>query len=212
MIHIHLRGLALAAAAVLLAACSHLPDKPVRETMYDFGPVPAANAGAAGTSAGPLVLQDVEVGATLEGTDLLYRLAYADAFQLRPYAFARWSAPPGQLVRQRLSTHLGAVRAVLDPAAGASIARQGGAVPPVLRVELEQFDQVFDSQADSRGVIRVRCTLLENTIGGERVVAQRSFDVQRPAPTADAPGGVRALTAATDAVAQDIVAWLRQPR
>jgi len=42
-------------------------------------------------------------------------------------------------------------------------------------------------------------------------VAQRSFDVQRPAPTADAAGGVRALSAASEAAAQEIAAWLRQP-
>jgi cholesterol transport system auxiliary component len=34
--------------------------------------------------------------------------------------------------------------------------------------------------------------------------------VQRPAPSADATGGVRALTAATDAAAQEIALWLQQ--
>jgi len=41
-------------------------------------------------------------------------------------------------------------------------------------------------------------------------VAQRRFSVQRPATSADAPGGVRALVAATDAAAQEIAAWLQQ--
>jgi cholesterol transport system auxiliary component len=98
---------------------------------------------------------------------------------------------------------------VLDPAAGAALARRGAA-PPVLRVELEEFSQLFDAPNDSKGVLRLRCTLLENTAGGERLVAQRSFEVQRPAPSADAAGGVRALTAATDAAAQDIARWLQQ--
>jgi cholesterol transport system auxiliary component len=59
--------------------------------------------------------------------------------------------------------------------------------------------------------VRVRCTLLENSAAGERLVAQRTFTVQRPAPTADAAGGVRALSAATDAAAAEIAGWLRQP-
>jgi cholesterol transport system auxiliary component len=59
-------------------------------------------------------------------------------------------------------------------------------------------------------MLRFRATLLENTGGGERLVAQRSFEVQRPAPSADAAGGVRALTAATDAAAQELAAWLRE--
>jgi cholesterol transport system auxiliary component len=59
-------------------------------------------------------------------------------------------------------------------------------------------------------VLRLRCTLLESGTNGERAVAQRSFHVQRPAPSADAAGGVRALTAATDAAAADIARWLQQ--
>ena len=41
-------------------------------------------------------------------------------------------------------------------------------------------------------------------------IAQRTFEVERPAPTADASGGVRALAEATDAAADQIGSWLRQ--
>jgi cholesterol transport system auxiliary component len=60
-------------------------------------------------------------------------------------------------------------------------------------------------------VVRLRCTLLQSSGGAERLVAQRRFEAERPAPSADAPGGVRALTAAIDAVALDIAGWLQQP-
>ena len=207
------RALMVLCAAAALAGCSvldkRLPDKPAAQSMYDFGPAPAGEPTAA-TARGALVLQDVEVTGILETPALLYRLGYEDPHQLRPYAFARWSAPPGQLLRQRLRDVLGRDRAVLDASAASSLSRRGATPPPVLRVELEEFSQVFDSPAASRGVLRLRCTLLENTGGGERLVAQRSFHVQRPAPSADAPGGVRALTAATEAAAQDIAAWLQQ--
>lgn len=202
------RWLLAALAALALAGCKALPDKPVRQTMYDFGP--STTAETAATSRGALVLPEVEVTGILETPALLYRLGYEDAHQLRPYAYARWSAPPGQLLRQRLRDVLGRDRAVLDAAAAAALSRRGGTPPPVLRVELEEFSQLFDSPGESKGVVRVRCTLLENTGGGERLVAQRSFNVQRPAPSADAPGGVRALTAATEAAAQDIASWLQQ--
>jgi cholesterol transport system auxiliary component len=192
-----------------LAGCSVLPEKPVRQTTYDFGPAPAGEATTT-LSRPALVLPIVETGGLLESTALLYRLGYEDAFQLQPYAYARWSAPPAQLVRQRLQDVLGRERAVLDSGAASALARRGGTPPPVLRVELEEFSHLFDSPSDSKGVLRLRCTLLENTPGGERLVAQRSFTVSRPAPTADPSGGVRALTAATEAAAQDIAAWLRQ--
>ena len=41
-------------------------------------------------------------------------------------------------------------------------------------------------------------------------LAQRRFTAQRPAPSPDAPGGVRALTAATDAAVEEIAQWLKQ--
>ncbi|MBL0425376.1 ABC-type transport auxiliary lipoprotein family protein [Ramlibacter alkalitolerans] len=199
----------LALGALALAGCSALPSKPKRQTMYDFGPQASEAAGAAPTRAA-LVLPDVEVSGILETPALLYRLGYDDPNELRPYAYARWSAPPGQLLRQRLRDVLGRERPVLDSAAGAALVRRGGSPPPVLRVELEEFSQLFESPTASQGVLRLRCTLLENTGGGERLLAQRSFNVQRAAPSADAPGGVRALAAATDAAAQDIAAWLQQ--
>lgn len=203
------RALLAAAAAVLLAGCKALPDKPVRQVMYDFGPVLQVAAPASAPRAA-LVLPEVEVSGILETPALLYRLGYEDPHQLRPYAYARWSAPPGQLLRQRLRDVLGRERPVLDAAAGAALTRRGASPPPVLRVELEEFSQYFESTTASRGVLRLRCTLLENTGGGERLVAQRSFAVQRPAPSADAAGGVRALTEATEAAAQDIASWLSQ--
>lgn len=192
-----------------LAGCKSLPDKPKAQTMYDFGPAaPAPTVTAPPRPA--LLLPEVEVKGVLETTALLYRLGYEDPFQLRPYAYARWSAPPGQLIRQRLRDVLGRERPVLDESAAAALARRGGGAPPVLRTELEEFSQLFDSARESQGVLRLRATLLENTGGGERLLAQRSFDLRRPAPSADAAGGVRALTAAVDAAAADIAAWLRE--
>jgi len=203
--------LALAGAA-LAAGCGSLPKPPARQTLYDFGPAPAPGAPAPGADKrSPLSLPEVEADGRLETPALLYRLGYEDAFQLHPYAFARWSAPPTQLVRQRLREVLGHDRAVLDSAAAAAMVRRGADRPPVLRVEVEEFSQVFDSPTASRGVVRLRCTLLQATGSAERAVAQRVFEAERPAPSADAPGGVRGITAAMDAVALDIARWLQQP-
>jgi cholesterol transport system auxiliary component len=69
---------------------------------------------------------------------------------------------------------------------------------------------VFDAPDRSVGLVRLRATVLETAGGRERLVAQRRFTVQRPAPSADAPGGVRALTAASDAAIEEIAQWLKQ--
>jgi cholesterol transport system auxiliary component len=199
------------AITLLVAACSSLaPEKPVRATLYDFGPGAAGVPAAGAPAQAPIVLEDIEASSALESSALLYRLGYADAHQLHPYAQARWSAPPARLVRQRLREQLGRDRAVLDPTESASLARVAGTLPRVLHVELEEFSHVFDSPASSSGVLRLRATLMANTPGGERLIAQRLIVQRKPAPTADASGGVRALTAATDAAAQEIAEWLAQ--
>ena len=80
----------------------------------------------------------------------------------------------------------------------------------VLRVELEEFSQLFESPNQSSGLLRVRATLGQAGTVGEKLLAQRSFVVTRPAASADAAGGVRALTAAADAAIGEIDAWVQQ--
>lgn len=200
-------GLLVAAA---LAACS-LPEKPTRATLYDFGPGPLAPLPSDRRAPlPPLALGDIEANGVLETTAVLYRLGYADAQQLKPYALARWSMPPAQLVRQRLRDHLAQRRPVLTPTEGAAAARSGGIAPRVLRIELDEFSHWFESPTQSSGLLRLRATLVENTPGGERLVAQRSVVARQPAPSGDAAGGARALAAATDAAAEEINQWLQQ--
>lgn len=188
--------------ACVLSACTALPSAPVRPAVYDFGPGALTLSARTRPGLSPIVLQEVAAPVALESAAMLYRLVYADPQQLRPYAQARWSMPPAQLVRQRLRESLSRERAVLDPSETSA--------PLVLRIELQEFSQLFDSAEHSRGLVRLRATLVEVKDGADRFLAQRLFVVQRPAPSADAPGGVRALTAATDAALEEISAWLRQ--
>lgn len=190
-----------------LTACSSLQPKP-RAMVYDFGP--GAVAAAPATRMAPLpalVLADVEASSAMDSAAVLYRLAYSDAQQLRPYALARWSMAPGQLLRQRLREHLGQSRPVLNAAQGVVA---GGKPAMILHLELDEFSQLFETADRSSGLVRLRATLGRGTKGVERLLAQRSFVVQRPAPSANAPGGVRALTEATDAVIVEIEQWLAQ--
>jgi cholesterol transport system auxiliary component len=200
-------------AALALSGCSGLPDKPTRATMYDFGPGPLATLPATRQAPLPAIaLDDISTsGGALDNMAVLYRLGYADAQQLRPYSQARWSMPPAQLVRQRVREQLGQRRAVFN--AGASVAlnrSQNAVLPLLLRLDLEEFSQLFTAPETSVGLIRLRATLVEVTPAGDKLVGQRNVIVQRPAPSSDAPGGVQALTAATDAAIEEIDQWLRQ--
>ncbi|MGV8805573.1 MAG: ABC-type transport auxiliary lipoprotein family protein [Polaromonas sp.] len=205
--------------SVLLGGCA-LPDKPTRPTMYDFGPGDIATQGQAQISAAPtapapalspLALADVTTaGGALDNMAVLYRLGYSDAQELRPYAKARWSMPPAQLLRQRLRERLGQHRVVLNASEGVALHRSQNTNLPLLRLQLEEFSQVFSTPVSSVGVVRFHATLAEITPTGERLIAQRQVVVQRPSRSADAPGGVRALTQASDAAIDELDQWLRQ--
>lgn len=203
---------AFAAAVVLLAGCGSLPDRPSRAMLYDFGPVLSARAPAQGavSSLPTLSLAEIDASTRLEGTQILYRLAYADANELRPYGQSRWSVAPNQLLYRRLRDALAERRTVLNREESASLTRTAGRVPRTLRVSLEEFSHYFEAPTQSAGLVRLRATLVQSAPGGDSVVAQRSFTVQRPAPSADAPGGVRALTLASDAAIAELVAWVDQ--
>jgi len=200
--------------ALALTACSALPDKPLRAALYDFGPGPLSTLPATRQAAlPPLALSDISTpGGALDNQAVLYRLAYDDAQQLRPYSQARWSMPPAQLVRQRLRETLGRERAVFNAGEGPALNRSAALGPPprTLQLQLEEFSHLFQSPGSSTGLVRLHATLVENTPSGEKLLAQRYFTVQRPATSADAAGGVRALTAATDAAIGEISLWLKQ--
>jgi cholesterol transport system auxiliary component len=183
-----------------LAGCAaQRPEGAVK--VYDFGPAPLqAAATTRQANLATVVLFDPQASPVLEGNAVLYRLTYADAQQLKPYALTRWSMPPAQLIGQRLRQQLGVQRAVVAPGEAAAQLH--------LRLVLEEFSQVFDSPADSHGLLRLRATLTQRHAGSETLLAQRSFVVQQPAPTPDAVGAVRALTAASDQMVAQIEAWL----
>jgi len=205
----------LASGLTLVAGCSVI-DKPARAAMYDFGPGVLARQALATPAAPvpalpPLAVADIATsGGALENQAVLYRLGYLDNQQLRAYSQARWTMPPAQLVRQRLRERLGQQRAVLNAREGVALNRSQNANMPLLRLELEEFSQVFSAPDASVGLLRLHATLVEITPAGERLLAQRSLAVQRPATSADAAGGVRALTAATDAAIDELDGWLRQ--
>ena len=123
-----------------------------------------------------------------------------------PAATAQAPASAPAQMRPTLSER----RMVLGPEESATISRSKGEVPDTLRISLDEFTHYFDSASASTGLVRLRATLIRGTPGGDRVLGQRVFTVRSPAPSADAPGGVKALIAASDAAVAEVVQWVDQ--
>lgn len=187
-------SVALVAMATLLAltGCSVLsPNSP--STTYDLGPLAAAPAQP------PASLPKMRVAQTegpdwMDGSQLYYRLQYAQPQRLQAYSTQRWVQPAPRLFDDRLREAVsarGALGWIRDAAA------------PGMRVDLLAFEQVFDSPTSSRGVVRARVTVYQR---GQ--IGQKTFVAEQPAPTADGAGGVRALAASSDAVIAAILDWV----
>jgi hypothetical protein len=118
-----------------------------------------------------------------------YRLAYQNPARVFAYTESRWAAPPEKLLARRLEQRL----------------LSAGPGQCTLRVTLETFDQVFDKPDSSRGVVRLLATL---SLAGVRSPAvQTSVATEHAAQSADARGGVAALTTATDNAIAQLLVW-----
>jgi len=185
-------ALALLACGCGVASISSSPEF----AQYDFGPAPTRDA--APTLRQPLLVYDVAAPAWLDSSSIYYRLAYQDAARPQVYADSRWVSSPAELIGGRVRGRLAASGkgGIVHPADGTRASY-------ALRVELDEFTQVFDAPGTSRAVVRLRASLL----GKSSLIAQKSFSVERPAATPDAEGGVRALIGAADDAVDQLVAW-----
>jgi ABC-type uncharacterized transport system auxiliary subunit len=176
---------------VALAGCVGARRGSLEIAHYDFGP-PASPV----VSTTQLPLHDVEVvvPSWLDTPQLQYRLMFADATQRRSYAESRWVAPPGELLEALLRRQL-----MDDGHAPAN----GGCR---LRVDLDELLQIFHTPQRSEGLIELQVSLV--TSRGAAVVARNKFAVAKPAATADARGGVDAVSAAARSIAQRLQDWL----
>ena len=199
----------VAVAALLLAGCSGLPTAPHTSVRYDLGRTPVMSAASEKLPAVALAPMQAPLW-TDSSTSLRYRLAYADAQVLYTYGQARWSIPPASMIQQRMREYLGqGGRIVLSADPGEIPPLVDGQQVPVLRLSLEEFSQVFNSPEASDAWVRIRATVVKPTAQGDVLLAQQAFEVRKPTSTADASGGVDALTKAVNEVGQLIQPWLQ---
>mgnify|MGYP001573903324 CR=1 FL=1 len=189
---------ALLLSLALLAACAIAPQSSDAIASYDFG-LPRSDKDASPRLRHDLVVAAVTAPAWMDNSGIHYRLAYQDAARPQAYARSRWVMPPAALLGQRLRASIARANtaAVFVPANGVR-------ADYTLRLELEEFSQVFDQADRSRAVVRLRASLIRN----RGIVAQHSFGTEQAATMPNAEGGVRSLIAASDAAGNLLIDWL----
>ncbi|HET7587767.1 MAG TPA: ABC-type transport auxiliary lipoprotein family protein [Gammaproteobacteria bacterium] len=200
-------AIALIPPAILLAGCFGGSQPVLTEHFTLAGRASAQPAPAAGAApAEGRILRIAEISAPnwLDSTNLYYRLAYRNDARISAYSRSDWVAPPPVLLGNVLQSTLasaGQWRAILGP----SDVNQADVA---LRVELNDFEQAFTGQDQSAGVLDATVTVVSNE--RNRILAQRHFHIEKPAPSADAAGGVQALSEASRAFAMKVRDWLNE--
>ena len=186
---------AVAFAGALLAGCAS--ESPSSIALYDLGPArtqmvtPPAQLPA-------ISVADIQAPAWLDSQRMFYRLNYANDLQPRPYSASQWTMPPAQLFAQRL-------KAELARAGGVVVSASDGAINlPILHLEADDFSQTFESPGQSSAHVAIRASLFD----GRVLRAQKLFVKELPAASADAQGGAAALATASDAIINEVGAWL----
>jgi ABC-type uncharacterized transport system auxiliary subunit len=179
-----------------LLACG-MPKQGVKPTLYDFGRLPQRQQQEPSVNKSILIVPAVKAADHLNSNAVLYRLPDHASFQLQPYANSQWASPPSVLVSERLRHRLSAQVNVLT---------NGDVVHGhLLRVELLSFEQDFEVDKTSHANVMLRATLIHDG----KLLAQQTFEHNVPAKTADAEGGIVALTIATDQSVEAISTWLK---
>jgi cholesterol transport system auxiliary component len=185
----------------LLGACGLKPAPRAPTATYDFGSPESAAPPVESRIPHVIVVQDPIAPLWLDSRDMHYRLAYDDPARLRLYASSRWATSPVQLVGTLLRRRLGEATE-----RGAAIRDYGLESDYWVRVELEEFSQVFDTEQAGRALVRLKVALNERR--GRRLMAQRTFAAEAACPSPNAQGAVVGLRVASEQVVAEVVDWV----
>lgn len=185
--------------SVLLGGCISAPQPKSPVAIYDFGPQRVHEDSKRINAS--LLVPDIAAPSWLDSPVITYRLAYANEIRHHAYANSRWVAAPAALLGQRLRQRITAVseKGVID-------SRDGAQADYVVRMELQEFIQVFYSEKSSYVTIQLRASVIrppERTL-----IAQRSFTVRRVTPSPNAEGAVKALADASDDLIDELLDWI----
>lgn len=185
-----LRRPALVALAALMFApgCSSLFPAQPAAVVFDLGEPPRLDQSPV------LVPGRIEVRAPtwLDTPAMQYRLAYQLPASRDAYTASKWAAPPAEMMQRMIARTLGIGD---DPAR-----------PCRLRIELDEFVQVFRDPQLSESRLFARVELIDTRVGAR--LASTEFEISQAAASPDARGGVAAHQNGVSRLISGTANWL----
>lgn len=172
--------------SISLSACT---TPSVNESRYRLLP-PASTANTRSPALPALTVQ-IEQAAWLNGSAMHYQLSGSTPALLR-YRDSLWADRPAALLHTQLRQRLADIPLRPGPAW-------------TLRLTLEQFEQQFAADLSSQGVVRWHAELRD---AHGQLRARRGLSASAPASSANAEGGVRALSQASAQLIDDTLGWV----
>jgi len=180
-------------ALAALAGCAAPPRPGTVVSVYDFG-MPVDAVSNVTTNRRRQIALEVRAVPWLDAPSITYRLAYDEPLKRRQYAESRWASPPATLLAQHLLQKAGLVNA------------NGGVVTScVARLSLQEFSQLFETPLTSHAIVQTQIDVVD---GKRHILASGALRAKAHAASADAPGGVSALVAASGELATQLDEWL----
>lgn len=171
-----------------LVACGGFGRVPTGITTHDFGPPSTLHF----APKVPLRVVEVRAPSWLGSSAMQYRFASERDQRRLVYTENRWAAAPSELIEAALNRALSPVRP------------QGGGC--LLRVDLDEFSQIFDTPTQSHALLEARARLVSPR--GDAVLAEERLRYQVAAAEPNAGAGATALRDASLQLAQGIDRWL----
>ena len=193
--------------SIWLTGCAITPQNERPVSVYDFGlqKVSSTNNTPGGQQqlSRSLLIAEAKSPVWLNNNAIQYRLAYRDPTQSYTYANSRWAASPATLLTHHIRNSI-ATTTDIKVLSTSEIVRADF----ILRLELEEFSQIFDAIDNSHVLIKLRVSLINRS--SRLLKAQHSFNVKLAAPTANAAGAVQALAESSDKLTGDLITWLAE--
>lgn len=194
--------------SIWLTGCAITPQNERPISVYDFGlqQITDTNSTPVGQQeklSTNLLIAEAKSPIWLNSNSIQYRLAYRNPTQSYTYANSRWAAAPATLLTHHIRNSIATTTNYKVLSSSDSVRADF-----ILRLELEEFSQIFDTAEESHVIVRLRVSLINRS--SRLLKAQHSFNIKLIAPTANAVGAVQALTESSNKLTENLITWLSE--